>query len=64
MPKQKTKKSLSKRVKVTARGKIMRHMPGCGHLKSSKTAKRIRRMRKERTIAPQFERAAKRLLGL
>jgi large subunit ribosomal protein L35 len=64
MPKHKTKKSLAKRVKLTARGKLMRHIPGSGHLKSRKTAKRIRQFRTERQIPPQFKRAAKRLLGM
>jgi large subunit ribosomal protein L35 len=64
MPKAKTKKALLKRIKVTARGKLMRHMPGAGHLKSRKSPGRIRHFRQERQIAPQFERAAKRLLGM
>ena len=64
MPKHKTKKALAKRIKVTARGKLMRRIPGAGHLKSRKTAKRIRQFRRERQIGPQFERAAKRLLGM
>ncbi len=45
MPKQKTHKGLSKRVKVTASGKIKRSRAGGGHLMSSKNAKRRRRIR-------------------
>lgn len=38
MPKQKTKKSLFKRVKVTSQGKILRkHQLGAGHLKRKKS---------------------------
>jgi len=44
MPKQKTHKGLSKRVKVTATGKIKRSRAGGGHLMSSKNAKRRRRI--------------------
>ena len=44
MPKQKTHKGLSKRVKVTAKGKVKRHRAGGGHLMSSKTSKRRRRI--------------------
>ena len=44
MPKQKTHKGLSKRVKVTANGKIKHHRSGDGHLMSSKNAKRRRRV--------------------
>jgi large subunit ribosomal protein L35 len=44
MPKQKSHKGLSKRVKVTATGKIKRHRTGGGHLMSGKNAKRRRRL--------------------
>lgn len=44
MPKQKTHKGLSKRVKVSARGKVMRKKAGMGHLMSSKTSKRRRQL--------------------
>jgi len=44
MPKQKTHKGLSKRVKVTATGKVKSHRSGGGHLMSSKNAKRRRRI--------------------
>jgi len=44
MPKQKTHKGLAKRVKVTAKGKIKHRHAGCGHLMSSKNAKRRRRL--------------------
>lgn len=38
MPKQKTKKSILKRVKITSKGKILRrHQLGAGHLKRNKT---------------------------
>ena len=44
MPKQKTHKGLSKRVKITASGKI-KHKRSCGgHLMSGKNAKRRRRI--------------------
>ncbi len=45
MPKHKTHKGLSKRVKVTAGGKIRRKMAGAGHLMSGKSAKRRRLLR-------------------
>ena len=44
MPKQKTHKGLKKRVKVTATGKIKHRRTGGGHLMSSKTAKRRRKI--------------------
>jgi len=64
MPKMKTRKAIVKRVKVTARGKIMRHRPLTGHLKSSKSPKRRRNLRKTRLVSKGFARQAKKLLGL
>lgn len=63
MPKVKTKKAVAKRVKVTARGKVMRRMPGSSHLKSRKTPGQIRRYRKNRELTSVFAKHAKRLLG-
>ena len=62
--KYKPKKSLVKRIKVTGTGKLIRHKAGAGHLKSRKTSKRLRRMRKVAAITPQFERNLKRLLKI
>lgn len=45
MPKKKTKKMVSKRVKKTAKGKLVFRRPGSGHLLSSKTRKQKRKMR-------------------
>jgi len=42
----KTKKSASKRLKVTATGKILRRKPGLRHLASTKSSKRKRRLGK------------------
>jgi large subunit ribosomal protein L35 len=63
MPKMKTRKSVAKRVKITARGKVLHRVPGSGHLKSRKTPSQIRRFRKEHEFSPTFSRHAKRLLG-
>ena len=46
MPKKKTSKSVAKRVKVTAGGKIKFKHPGRGHLLTSKSRKRKRALRK------------------
>jgi large subunit ribosomal protein L35 len=64
MPKMKTKKSVAKRVKITARGKIKIHRPMRGHLKSRKSPKRIRRLRQSRLLSKSFEKHARRLLGI
>ncbi|MBN2456766.1 MAG: 50S ribosomal protein L35 [Sedimentisphaerales bacterium] len=61
MPKQKTHKGLSKRVKVTASGKIKRKRAGAGHLMGSKNAKRRRRLGsstvKEGTVGRKYRSA-------
>lgn len=41
---QKTKKSISKRFKISARGKVLRRSPGKRHLLRSKSVKQKRRM--------------------
>lgn len=64
MPKMKTRKSVSKRIKVTASGKFKKRMPGRGHLLSTKSSKRIRRGRKGTLITKNFEKQVRRLLGM
>ncbi|MCX5639052.1 MAG: 50S ribosomal protein L35 [Planctomycetota bacterium] len=44
MPKQKGHKGLTKRLKVTATGKLKHRRPGSRHLMSSKNAKRRRKI--------------------
>ena len=63
MPKMKTNKAVACRVKITARGKVLRGRPGCGHLKSRKSPKRLRRFRKPAEIRGAFAKLAKRMLG-
>ncbi len=46
MPRQKVRKALVKRFKITASGKVRRRRPGASHLMSGKPAKRRRRLRK------------------
>jgi len=63
MPKMKTNKSMAKRVKVTASGRLRRHKPGAGHLKSRKSPKRLRGFRKETDVAPGLGKRLRHLLG-
>jgi large subunit ribosomal protein L35 len=51
MPKQKTKRGAAKRLKVKKSGVIMRSRAGKGHLLSSKSRKRKRRLRKPTRVA-------------
>ena len=57
-------KGLKKRVKVTARGKIVRRKANKGHLMSGKTGKRRRQLGRPGQIAPSEATRAKRMLGL
>lgn len=63
MPKQKTNKSMAKRIKVTARGKLMRRRPGSGHLKSVKSPGQVRRFRKTAALPKSYEKTIRTLLG-
>ncbi len=46
----KTKKSVAKRFKITATGKVLRHRAGRRHLAQTKNAKRLRRLGKATTV--------------
>ena len=52
MPKQKTHKGLRKRVTVTATGKLKHKRAGGGHLMSSKSAKRRRKIASPTVMKP------------
>lgn len=52
MPKQKTNKSVAKRIKITGTGKILRNRPGRRHLATAKSAKTRRQLRKQRLVSP------------
>ncbi len=64
MPKMKTNKAVAKRVKVTARGKLMRHRPGASHLKSRKSPKRLRRLRSRGVVSAGFAKHIRKKLGI
>ena len=64
MPKMKTHKGTSKRVRVTKSGRVRRRKCGSGHLLSHKTSKRCRDLRKPTLVEGRKERTLKRLLGL
>ena len=63
MPKQKTNKSVLKRVKITGSGKMTRRSPGSSHLKSRKSPKRLRRFRAEKAFDTAFAKQAKHMIG-
>jgi large subunit ribosomal protein L35 len=49
---QKTKKSVAKRFKITATGKMMRRTPGVRHLLAAKSTKSKRRATRDKLVAP------------
>jgi large subunit ribosomal protein L35 len=63
MPKMKTNKSVAKRFKVTASGKVKRRRAFKSHILTKKPAKRTRRLRKPDLCAPGDAKRIKRMLG-
>lgn len=63
MPKLKTHRGLAKRVKVTARGKVLHSRAYKGHLMSGKSAKRRRHLRKKALIHETQVKKVRHLLG-
>jgi large subunit ribosomal protein L35 len=55
MPKLKTKKGVSKRFKLTKKGKIKYHGGGKSHLQTNKSGGRVRKLRKSQTLANKKE---------
>jgi large subunit ribosomal protein L35 len=52
MPKMKTHKGLKKRMKVTARGKVLHKKSNAGHLMSGKNGSRCRKLRRPGILEP------------
>jgi large subunit ribosomal protein L35 len=63
MPKQKTHKGLTKRIRVGAKGKIKFKRVGLGHLLSAKPSKRKRKLRRKGVLSHVEAAKVKRLLG-
>ncbi len=56
---QKTKKSIAKRFKITASGKVLRRSPGKRHLLSAKSIKQKRSMGHDKLVSPGMSAIAK-----
>ena len=63
MPKHKTHKGLSKRIKVSATGKISFHSPNSRHLKSNKTGAAVRSYRRARMLSKSENRMLAKVLN-
>lgn len=63
MPKQKTKKTVKKRFKITKSGKILRGHQYAGHRRSHKSKRRIRTYKKPLELSAKQSLEIKKLLG-
>lgn len=63
MPKQKTRKSIAKRFKVTKTGKVLRRGSHGRHLKASKSKKRLRRQKVLKQVKGKYAIKIKKVLG-
>ena len=63
MPKQKTKKGVAKRFKITKTGKILRGRQYGKHLRAHKSKSQKRRYKEPATVAKGMQKTIKRLLG-
>jgi len=62
--KQKTRKSVFKRVKITGRGKILHCSNFKGHLRRNKSKKQLRGLKKTKMFARAYEAKIRKLLGI
>jgi large subunit ribosomal protein L35 len=63
MPKMKSNRSAAKRFRLTGTGKLVRRKPMKGHLLTSKTRKRKRKLRQATLVSTAETRRIKRMLG-
>ncbi len=64
MPKIRTRKGISKRIRVTRNGKLVRAHAWKSHLLQGKSAKRKRRLSAPGSVSPADGRAIRRALGV
>ena len=62
MPKMKTNKSVSKRFKITGKGKVKRRQANKSHILTKKAPKRKRHLRDAKIAAPGDARRIKKML--
>jgi large subunit ribosomal protein L35 len=63
MPKRKTRKSLTKRFKVTRTGKVLRRAVGQDHNLQKQTSKKRRSLKKWVELSPEESKRVKRILA-
>jgi large subunit ribosomal protein L35 len=63
MPKLKTRKTVSKRFKISATGKLLRRCTGLNHLMRKKRMGRKRRLQNDALLYPGDKKRIRRMLG-
>ena len=63
MPKIKSKKSITNRIKFTKNGKALRRQSFRRHLKASKSSKRLRNLKKQTVLIGYIAKKIKKYLG-
>lgn len=63
MPKQKTRKLLTRRFKITKSGKVLRRRAFRRHLKAGKSRKRLRNLKRVVELKGHMARKIKKILG-
>ncbi|MGI8814839.1 MAG: 50S ribosomal protein L35 [Pseudonocardia sp.] len=63
MPKNKSHSGMSKRIKVTGSGKLLRQKAGMRHLLEHKSSKKTRRLAGTTEVAPADARRVRKMLG-
>ncbi len=63
MPKQKTRKSISKRFRITKHGKVLRRQGFRGHLNVKKSANKKRRLKRVVKMNKIYARKIRKVLG-
>ncbi|HJX59581.1 MAG TPA: bL35 family ribosomal protein [Patescibacteria group bacterium] len=63
MPKQKTRKSVIRRFRITKTGKVLRRQAGMRHLKGRKSQKRLSGLKKMKTIKGFYAKKLRKALG-
>lgn len=61
--KQKTRKSASKRFKITGSGKVLHRSKGARHKLSKKSKRTIRRLRQDKEVEGTFKKKIKQMVG-
>ncbi|OGM18440.1 50S ribosomal protein L35 [Candidatus Woesebacteria bacterium RIFCSPHIGHO2_01_FULL_38_10] len=64
MPKQKTKKSITRRFRITPKGKVMRRQGFRRHLNVKKTSKKKRRLKRMVETRKVYAKKIKKFLGV